>query len=182
MANKTLRIEITHAKAPTAMLPWPTLRGLATMDFPAIADVLNAIAAGLLHATVDVALNETAAARASGTATFVSVGAGDILTIDGVDFTCVASGATGNQFNVGANDTATAANCAAAINASTTAKVSGYVRATSSGAVVTITAIQSGNAGNMFTLAETSSTITVSGAFLTGGAGGDVVVTSYSKL
>lgn len=182
MANKTLRIEITHAKNPAALLPWPTLRGLMTMDFPALADVLNAIAAGLLPATVEVALGETAAVHAGGTATFSGVGAGDILTVNGVDFTCVASGATGNEFNVGGTDTVTAANCAAVINASVTAKIDGYVFAGSAGAVVIISSIQSGNAGNMFTLAETSATITLSGAFLTGGSGGDVIVTSYSKL
>lgn len=182
MANKTLRIEITHAKDSTVLLPWPTLRGVATMDFPALANILNAIASGLLPATVDVAIGETAAVRASGTGTLSSTIATDTFVINGVTFTCVAAGATGDQFNVGLSDTETATNLAAAINASTTAKVSGYVRATSSGAVVTVTAIQSGNAGNMFTLAETGGTITLSGANLAGGAGGNVVVTSYSKL
>lgn len=41
--------------------------------------------------------------------------AGDTLTINGVAFAAVASGATGTQFNVGATDTATATNLAAAI-------------------------------------------------------------------
>ena len=49
--------------------------------------------------------------------TLASVVATNTVTIDGVVFTAIASGATGTQFNVGGNDTATAVNLAASINA-----------------------------------------------------------------
>lgn len=51
------------------------------------------------------------------TLTLSSTDPGDAVTINGTTFTAVASGAAGHQFNVGASDTATAANLATAINA-----------------------------------------------------------------
>lgn len=107
---------------------------------------------------------------ASGTFTLDTVIATDKVSINGVDFTAVASGATGNQFNVGADDEETAANLAAAINASATALVSGYVTASASGEVVTVTSAFYGLAGNQTTIASADATITASGARLTGGA------------
>ena len=62
----------------------------------------------------------------------------DAVSVAGTTFTAVAYGATGNEFNVGADDAATAVNLAAKINA-----LSG-VSATSDGAVVTVTADQPG--------------------------------------
>lgn len=108
-------------------------------------------------------------AQATSTFTLASVVATDACSINGVTFTAVASGATGNQFNVGADDTETAVNLAAAINASVTALVSGYVSASSSAAVVTVTSAFYGTAGNMTTIASADATITVPGARLTGG-------------
>ena len=95
----------------------------------------------------------TGSVQASGTITLSSMVATDTITINGVVFTCEASGATGNQFNVGGTDTITATNAAKAINASVTAKVLNYVTASSSGAVITITAVQPGLQGNMNTIA-----------------------------
>jgi hypothetical protein len=91
--------------------------------------------------------------QAFGTITLAAMVAGDTITINGVVFTAETSGATGNQFNVGASDTITAANAAKAINASVTANVLGVVFATSASNVVTITAVQPGLQGNMNTLA-----------------------------
>ena len=67
------------------------------------------------------------------TITLTSVVATDSVIVGETIFTCVASGATGNEFDVGIDDTATAANLAAKINA-----LAG-VTATSDGAVVTVT-------------------------------------------
>ena len=67
------------------------------------------------------------------TITLTSVVATDSVIVGDTTFTCVASGATGNEFDVGIDDTATAANLAAKINA-----LAG-VTATSDGAVVTVT-------------------------------------------
>lgn len=108
--------------------------------------------------------------QASGTFTLDTVIATDAVSVNVVAFTAVASGATGNQFNVGVDDTATAVNLAAAINASVTALVSGYVSAASVAAVVTVTSSFYGIAGNQTLIASADSTIVASGARLTGGA------------
>lgn len=62
----------------------------------------------------------------------------DEVGVNGTTFTAVASGATGNEFNVGTDDAETAVNLAAKITA-----MSG-ITATSDGAVVTVTADQPG--------------------------------------
>ena len=120
---------------------------------------------------------EGQATAASGTYTLTSVVATDAVAVNGVTFTAVASGATGNQFNVGVSDTATATNLAAAINASATALVSGYVTASSAATVVTVTAVQKGLAGNVYTITSADGTIVASGARLTGGAADPTAIT-----
>lgn len=70
----------------------------------------------------------TAAASTAGTAAIVfsaNCAVGAAVTICGVVFTAVASGATGNQFNVGAALTNSIDNLVTAINASTTAVAAG---------------------------------------------------------
>lgn len=106
---------------------------------------------------------------ASATLTFASTVATNTFTINGVEFECVASGATGNQFNIGASDALTAAAASAAVNASVTALIAGYVTASVSGAVVTITSDFPGLAGNQVTLSS-SANITSSAARLGSGA------------
>lgn len=122
-------------------------------------------------------IGETAV-QASGTVTLATHLATHTVTVNGVVFTCMASGATGNQYNVGASDTLTAVELAAAINASATALVSGYVTATSAAAVVTVSSVIPGVSANMFTLAISAGG-TVSGAKLTGGTDGTTVRTHY---
>lgn len=113
-------------------------------------------------------------AKATGTLTFASVVATDVFTINGVSFTAVASGATGNQFDVGGDDAATVVNAVAAINASASALVSGNagVVAVANDDVVELTARTSGVTGNAITLTSADATITVSGDRLTGGSDG----------
>ena len=118
----------------------------------------------------------TGSVQASGTVTLSSMVATDTVTVNGVVFTCVASGATGNQFNVGGTDTITATNLAAAINASVTALVAGYVTASASGPVVTVTAIQPGLTGNLGTLAASAHATVVAPA---GGSNGTQVAVNY---
>ena len=112
--------------------------------------------------------------RASGTIVFsAQASANDTVIINGVTFTCVASGATGNQWNAGVSATATAANLATAINASATALVSGYVTASAATGTLTITSVFYGLSGNQCTIAkgvDAGGVMTVSGARLTGGA------------
>lgn len=109
------------------------------------------------------------AVRASGTLTCVSVIATDTVLINGVEFAAVNSGATGNQFVRTADNTVTATNLAAAINASVTALVSGYVTATSALGVVTVYSTNYGIFGNQVTMSTTGGTITSSVTRLAGG-------------
>jgi len=115
------------------------------------------------------------AVRAAGTITFSgNLSANDTILINGVTFTAVASGATGNQFNIGASAALTIVAAAAAINASATALVSSQVSAAATSAtVLTITSLFYGVAGNQCTIAEgvdAGNVMTVSGARLTAGA------------
>jgi hypothetical protein len=123
--------------------------------------------------TIAFAIQENQA-QATGTITFGGVGAAnDTVLINGVTFTAQASGATGNQWNVGATATLSAAALAAAINASVTALVSGYVTAANVAGVLTITSAFYGTSGNQCTIAkgvDSLTAMTVSGARLTGGS------------
>lgn len=123
------------------------------------------------------------AAKASGTITFSGTGAAnDTVLVNGVTFTAVASGATGNQWNVGADAAGSATNLAAAINASATALVVNNVTAAAANGVVTVTAVDPGTMGNCVTIAEgvdAGNAMLVSGARLTGGTNGDTETTHY---
>lgn len=114
------------------------------------------------------------AVQASGTVTFSAAAtANDQFIINGTTFTCVNSGATGNQWNKGTTATETAANLVIGVNASATALVTGQVVASSALGVVTITSLNYGVFGNSVTIAKGTdfgSVMTVSGARLTGGA------------
>jgi hypothetical protein len=106
------------------------------------------------------------AVAATGTITLTAnLNATDTVTVDGVVYTAVASGATGNQFNIGGTAALTATAMAAIINGSTN------VAAAAVGAVVTLTAKVTGHGGNARTVATNAAArITLSGATLTGGA------------
>lgn len=149
-------------------------------DSVKINDYFSALAGGVRKAQVEVDL---AAVQASGTITFSGTGAAnDTILINGVTFTAKASGATGNEWNVGATAALSASALAAAINASATALVSGLVSAAASNGVVTITALRAGVDGNAVTIAEgvdSGSAMAVSGARLTGGSKGTVTTLKY---
>lgn len=112
--------------------------------------------------------------EATGSFTFSNTAsADDTVLINGVTFTAVASGATGDQWNIGASATASAANLATTINASSTALIDGYVTASAASGVCTITSDFYGISGNQCTIAEGvdgGGVISVSGARLTEGA------------
>jgi phage tail sheath gpL-like len=116
------------------------------------------------------------AVKATGTITLSSHVNTNTVTVNGIVFTCVSSGATGNQYNVGADDTETATNLAAALNANAT--LDGMVVATSALGVVTLTATVPGEIGNALTLAI-SANGSVSGARMTGGTNGAQQRTNY---
>jgi hypothetical protein len=116
---------------------------------------------GLMGAPTTVAAN-----AATGTVTLTAnLLVNDTVTVDGTVYTAVASGATGQQFNLGGTAALTAAALAAII------KPSANVAAAAAGAVVTLTAKALGPGGNARTLATNAPTRpTLSGATLSGGA------------
>jgi hypothetical protein len=106
-----------------------------------------------------------ASVAATGTLTVVTNPAADeTIAVAGTTFTFKASGATGDQINIGANVNATATAIAAAVNALA------LVNAAAVGAVVTVTAATAGTAGNALGLTANGAKVTRSAATLTGGA------------
>lgn len=134
-------------------------------------DIINALEAftsGSKRAkTLVVYPNDNEAlAQATGTITFAAAAAADTVTVNGVTLTA------NTDFSVAGDDTADAAAYVTAFNAQTNALIAGIVSASSSGAVVTLTATQSGRYGNCITLASSNGTrLAVSAARLTGGTG-----------
>lgn len=168
----TIQCEDTQADAARKLIANNRMSsGLKLEDY--ITRVVSGINQGKIYVGVDSVV-------ATGTVTLSSHVATNTVTVNGVVFTAVASGATGNQYNVG-TDAVTAANLAAAINASVTAKVQGYVVATAASNVVTINAIRPGVLGNLTTIAI-SANGSVSGATLAGGTDGALTsTTSYGN-
>ena len=106
------------------------------------------------------------------------------VTINGTAFTFVASGATGNQCNIGADLAATMTALAVVLNASV---VAGVAVATYAGAAaaLNITHDTLGHGGNTFTLAASTSPAsngTVSGATLSGGANSHTMNSGAASL
>lgn len=143
------------------------LAGLKLKNF------IKMIVSGMRPATVQTKSN---AVKATGTITLSSHVETDTVTVNGIAFTCVASGATGNQYNVGADDTATAVALVTALNANTT--LDGMIVATSALGVVTVTALIPGELGNAITLAI-SAHGSVSAARMAGGTNGTSEKTHY---
>jgi phage tail sheath gpL-like len=143
---------------------------------------LDSLFCGVRQATM--AINRSAV-QATGTITFSGTGAAnDTVLINGVTFTGKASGATGNEWNVGASATLSAAALADAINASASTIVTDNVTASAALGVITFTANRPGTLGNCVTIAEGvdgSSHMAVSGARLTGGTNGTQVSISLGQ-
>lgn len=166
MASMFRVVTKVGASAPTVIARLRPIPGFASRTLTYLSNYFAAINGGVHSGRVTLA---TTAVQATGTVTLSSMVATDTITINGTAFTAVASGATGNQFNVGASDTITATNAAAAINASATKQVSYVVTVASSAAIITITSQVPGYIGNMNTLAI-SAHGSVSGANLTSGS------------
>lgn len=111
------------------------------------------------------------AVSASTTGTFTGAPtAAQTITVNGVAFTARASGAVEDEFNIGDDVTETAANLAAAINASTTAGILNTVGATSSSGVVTFYSVVPGPVGKNIPITESLDNFTLANTtFSTGG-------------
>lgn len=101
-------------------------------------------------------------------ATLLGGVAADTLTVNGTAITFVAGAPSGNQVRVGATVAATAANLQTFLAASSDSNINDATYVTV-GTVTTVTNILAGVGGNSFTLAKSSSHISVSGATLSGG-------------
>lgn len=140
-------------------------------------------------ALTDVTANTTIAdLRATGTVTAAAAGtAGDTVTVAGLVYTLVAADAVvapqdKSKVKVGATAAELATNLLAAVQAREASRSSTQVSATRSGAVLTITAIADGTAGNALTLVEVGNSFTISGATLAGGsASGGIQVSSITN-
>ena len=112
---------------------------------------------------------------ATGTAQCISVIATDTITINGNLYTATAGVPDDyTEFSIDGGNNPTAISLARAVNGDLRAGTLGDVSATFLANVVTLTTNEKGLAGNATTLAETGSTITLSGATFTGGVDGDL--------
>jgi Protein of unknown function (DUF3383) len=107
---------------------------------------------------------------ASGSIMFTAAGTpGDTITIGGTSIELVASSPSGSQVLIGANANATAGNLQTFLQNSADVNISQCTYSLS-GPTITVTYKLIGVAGNSFTLAKSSTAITLSGATLSGGA------------
>lgn len=166
-------IQVEHQKPAASLLK--ILRPQAFADKSSIrriGDWFRGIAVGAYRGTV---ITRVGAVKATATWTFASTGpaADETVTICGTTFTAKSSGATGDQWNRSDTVATSAANLAAAINASATAKVTGAVIASSALGVVTVTSLVPGTVGNGIEIsAGTAANTTLSSGGFTGGTNG----------
>lgn len=124
----------------------------------------------------NVTIENNNGAHASATATFSAVAvANDTITIGSTVITWKASGAVGNQINIGTDGPTSATNLGVFIDTNSAAL---GVNATVATSVVSITANTGGTAGNAIVLARTGTAVTLTGSgHLAGGSAGVTVAT-----
>jgi phage tail sheath gpL-like len=148
------------------------LKKASTLKNEGVQGIINhlaALASGANPGTIYAQSSASNPVAASGTITLVSC-ATDTVTIGGVAFTGSSTPSGDEQFETDGSNDADASALAAKINAHPT--LSKVVAATVANNVVTVTCLVRGVVGNFIALSETGSTITVSGATLSGGTGG----------
>lgn len=112
----------------------------------------------------------SAGVAATGDITFtVNPSAGHTITINGVVWTFVASGATGTQTNIGGSLAATLTQLATDLNASVNASITPATYSNGGGTKLNIVHDAVGGGGNSFTLASGNANGVASGATLSGG-------------
>lgn len=116
-----------------------------------LSSYLDAVTSGARRAKL---ISFVGAVSAVGTLTLTGLPtAADTFSVNGVSFEAKASGATGDEFNIGSDETETAQNIVAAVVASASADVS-YITASSVAGVVTFSCDVPGLIGNQLTLTE----------------------------
>lgn len=158
-----------------------TAKTLTALNFSALAN-LNAVASAVTTALsgaatcvwnglqfVITSATTGAGVEATGTILLTGVGtAADTVTVNGTSIELVASSPTGNEVLIGSTAAITAANLwAFLVNSIDTNIIKGTY--TLSGATITCTYFEVGTVGNAFTLAKSSTAITLSAANLAGG-------------
>ena len=118
--------------------------------------------------------------RAVGTITLSGLPSNnETMVIGAQTITAKSSGATGLQFNIGADAAATAVNIAALIN--TNATLNSFISAVASGSTVLVSSVVPGLVGNQIPWSESMTNVAVDGSFLgstTAGAGGNNTTTT----
>lgn len=166
MASITLTV---NTKADTSKF---ALAGQERNSIKKLMNVMHGLLSGALIGKIVATPSTTDAVAATGTITLASVLAADTVTIGKTTLTASATPSGENQFSQAGSDTADAASLVTIINAHST--LGNIVKATSSGAVVTITSIVPGVIGNQIVLSSSNGTrLAVSGSgYLASGAGG----------
>jgi len=183
MATKIL-VELTVDQSNTEVTQ--RLAGADNLvKFQALTNFLKRIKASILPAKVvqaNATDGEVALVKATGTITCAAGGSGATETIDicGVTFTAVASGATGNEFNVSATAATQAENMRLAI--ANSASLAGIVTVERNSAVLTLTAVVPGKQGNALRLANVNLANVTVASFATVGAGAGIVPDLYLGL
>lgn len=140
-------------------------------------EILQA-AGGAIAATGTITFSgqPTTAARATGSIALTGLPLNnDTVTVNGTVITWKTSGAVGNQVNIGVSAAASATALHAFLAASADSNISAATYSDNTTGTVTVTAKVWGTGGNAFTLVESSSNLTVSGATLSGGTNGNTV-------
>lgn len=155
-----------------------TLTGLnfsSATNLNGVASVINGSLTGAVAAwdgeEFTITSNSTGSgAAATGSVTFTTnVVANDTLTLNGTLITFVSGAPSGSQVQVGTDANTSAANLQAFLNASVDVNIL-TANYSTAGGVTTITYKTIGTAGNSYTVAKSSTHLTLSGATLAGGA------------
>lgn len=132
--------------------------------------------------TISLDTNPSYGVQASGTITLSGQPAnGDTVTIKSTVVTFVTGTPTGNQVQIGADATATAAALQAFLQASADANLAANTYGTIA-LVTTITARVYGTAGNAYGLLKSGTNISVSGATLAGGVAADTLTVNGTAI
>lgn len=118
-----------------------------------------------LATSTGIATGDVTGVKATGTVTFTGLPTAlDTITVNSIVYTFAVLASTATQITIGANATATASNAASVITANDP-----LVDAVNVLGVLTVSAAETGEYGNAYTLAESAANTTVSGATLSGG-------------